>query len=209
MAHKKISLNSISFNLYSYILERLAYTMRIRVRKEEKDQENAEAIDEEQQQGPSATPTASQLTRGCGEGDPMFPKSQLQEISLKSGSTGMTVMNHLKHSSNNPMMKWNNHQHQQQLQPLLLVQHKYNNTGNRYNNNEQQLPNKPPTETQIILNKLNILIRKLKEMEDEDEVTTEWRTVAMTLDRCLLILFFLVYFITIFACFLRSPGYVS
>jgi len=65
-----------------------------------------------------------------------------------------------------------------------------------------------PTEAQIIITKLEILVNKLKSMDEEDEIKTEWRTVAMTFDRLLLIMFFLIYFITIFGCFLKAPGYV-
>ena len=152
------------------------------------------------------------------------------------GSGTMTVVNHFRpqlHPSsssniNHPNInreKWNNQHSQQHLQPLLWMtkQHQHFNINHNLNNHrfnnrlsttppddqQQLINNKPPTEAEIILNKLNILIKKLKDMDEEDEITSEWRTVAMTLDRCLLVFFFFVYFVTIFACFLGAPGYVS
>ncbi|XP_066913379.1 neuronal acetylcholine receptor subunit alpha-3-like [Clytia hemisphaerica] len=65
------------------------------------------------------------------------------------------------------------------------------------------------TEAQLVVSKLDVFIERLRTMDEEDEVKNEWRTVAMTIDRCLLVIFFLVYIVTLLACFLRSPGYVS
>lgn len=77
-----------------------------------------------------------------------------------------------------------------------------------------QTPNKSPfavqpTQAEIILRKLEILVDKLQSMDQEDEIKAEWRTVAMTFDRCLLFFFILIYVITLFACFMKSPGYVG
>lgn len=72
---------------------------------------------------------------------------------------------------------------------------------------EQPFPIQP-TETQILINKLDILIEKLNNNDESEKVKTEWRTVAMTIDRCLVIFFFLVYFLTLVGCFSISPGYV-
>lgn len=72
---------------------------------------------------------------------------------------------------------------------------------------EQENSGVSPTESQILITKLDILIEKLKSNDENDRVKNEWRTVAMTIDRCLVIFFFLVYTITLFGCFSIAPGY--
>ena len=75
-----------------------------------------------------------------------------------------------------------------------------------YNNNRNNYQG--PNEMGILLSKLDILIDKLHSMEEEDLVKTEWRIVAMTIDRCLLYFFALVFLFTLCGCFLTAPGYV-
>ena len=64
------------------------------------------------------------------------------------------------------------------------------------------------TEADLLMAKIDIILKKLEDMDEEDRMQTEWRIVAMTIDRCLLIFFAAVYFITMVACFSKSPGYV-
>lgn len=64
------------------------------------------------------------------------------------------------------------------------------------------------TEADLLMAKIDIMLKKLEDMDEEDRIQTEWRIVAMTIDRCLLMFFAAVYFITMVACFSKSPGYV-
>lgn len=64
------------------------------------------------------------------------------------------------------------------------------------------------TEADLLMAKIDIILKKLEDMDEEDRMQTEWRIVAMTIDRCLLMFFAAVYFITMVACFSKSPGYV-
>lgn len=64
------------------------------------------------------------------------------------------------------------------------------------------------TEADLLMAKIDIILKKLEDMDEEDRIQTEWRIVAMTIDRCLLMFFAAVYFITMVACFSKSPGYV-
>ena len=63
--------------------------------------------------------------------------------------------------------------------------------------------------SETLIDKLDVLINRLHSMDDEDTVRTEWRVVAMTIDRCLLAFFTLVFFLTVIGCFSYAPGYVS
>lgn len=63
--------------------------------------------------------------------------------------------------------------------------------------------------TEKVITRLDVLINHLRTMDDEDAIRTEWRVVAMTIDRCLLIFFTVVFLITVFGCFSYAPGYVS
>ena len=64
------------------------------------------------------------------------------------------------------------------------------------------------TEADLLMAKIDIILKKLEDVDEEDRIQTEWRIVAMTIDRCLLMFFAAVYFITMVACFSKSPGYV-
>lgn len=64
-------------------------------------------------------------------------------------------------------------------------------------------------EADLLLSKIDTIITKLRGMDDEDKVITEWRIVANTIDRCLLIFFALTFLITMLSCFSTSPGYVK
>ena len=68
---------------------------------------------------------------------------------------------------------------------------------------------KNSNDADMIVKRLDIIVEKIKGDEDDDKIKSEWRIVAMTLDKCLLILFVIVLLITIFGCFLNAPGYVS
>ena len=63
-------------------------------------------------------------------------------------------------------------------------------------------------EADILLQKVDILICKLHDLDKESRIKAEWRLVAMTIDRCLLILFAVIFVLTLLGCFLNAPGYV-
>eukprot|EP00795_Rhopilema_esculentum_P005971 gene5971-11332_t len=63
-------------------------------------------------------------------------------------------------------------------------------------------------ETGIIAKKLDIIIEKLSQKERDEKYRQEWRIVAMTFDKCLLIVFCCISIFTILVIFLNSPGYV-
>ena len=64
-------------------------------------------------------------------------------------------------------------------------------------------------EADLLLSKIDTIITKLQDMDEEDRIIAEWRIVANTIDRCLLIFFALTFLITMLACFSTSPGYVK
>ena len=64
------------------------------------------------------------------------------------------------------------------------------------------------SEADILLQKVDILIGKLHDLDKESRIKTEWRLVAMTIDRCLLILFAVIFVVILFGCFLNAPVYV-
>lgn len=217
-------------------MEWLAYKIRVRKPKEPVDEDEAQSVATDFN-GDDNDPIIIGAGNGAvGETEPMFVNnrgggghslSRTSSGTVGGGSGTMSVMNHYRSGHNpttsstsnlnhpnhiNREKKTNNHQ----LQPLLWMakQHQHFNTTNHNFNKRFQPPTndhqqQQKSEGEIILKKLNILIKKLKDMDEEDNITSEWRTVAMTLDRCLLIVFFFIYFLTIFVCFLRSPGYVS
>ena len=57
--------------------------------------------------------------------------------------------------------------------------------------------------------KIDTIIDKLSQRERDERYRQEWRIVAMTFDRCLLIAFCFVIVLTIVFVFLNSPGYVK
>lgn len=57
--------------------------------------------------------------------------------------------------------------------------------------------------------KLDTIIDKLSQRERDERYRQEWRIVAMTFDKCLLIAFCFVIVLTIVFVFLNSPGYVK
>lgn len=57
--------------------------------------------------------------------------------------------------------------------------------------------------------RLDKLVSKVKDDELDDIVKTEWRIVAMTVDRCLLIFFFINFVATLVGVFSHAPGYVA
>ena len=63
-------------------------------------------------------------------------------------------------------------------------------------------------EADILLQKLDILTDKLHDLDRESQIKAEWRLVALTIDRCLLILFAAIFIVTLFGCFLNAPCYV-
>lgn len=220
-------------------MERLAYKIRVRKPKEPADEDEAQSATTDFDGDDNEPIIIGAGNGAVGETEPMFVTNRGggghslngTSSSTVGGVSGtMAVMNHYK-SPHNPTptsasnLNHSNHINREkrsnnhQLQPLLWMakQHQHFNTTN-YNftkrfqpttNEHHQQQQKQKSEGEIILTKLNILIKKLKDMDDEDNITSEWRTVAMTLDRCLLFVFFFIYFLTIFVCFLRSPGYVS
>ena len=64
------------------------------------------------------------------------------------------------------------------------------------------------SDSELLLSKIDVLLDKLRLMEEEGTIKSDWRIVAMTIDRCLLILFAAMVFITLVGCFSISPGYV-
>jgi len=60
-----------------------------------------------------------------------------------------------------------------------------------------------------VTRKLDTIIDKLSQRERDERYRQEWRIVAMTFDKCLLIAFCFVIVLTIFLVFLNSPGYVK
>ena len=64
------------------------------------------------------------------------------------------------------------------------------------------------SEADILLQKVDILIGKLHDLDKESRIKTEWRLVTMTIDRCLLILFAVIFVVILFGCFLNAPVYV-
>ena len=64
------------------------------------------------------------------------------------------------------------------------------------------------SEADILLQKVDILIGKLHDLDKESRIKIEWRLVAMTIDRCLLILFAVIFVVILFGCFLNAPVYV-
>ncbi|XP_047139412.1 neuronal acetylcholine receptor subunit alpha-2 isoform X1 [Hydra vulgaris] len=64
------------------------------------------------------------------------------------------------------------------------------------------------SDSELLLSKIDVLLEKLRSMEEEGTIKSDWRIVAMTIDRCLLIFFALMVLITLFGCFSISPGYV-
>lgn len=220
-------------------MEWLAYKIRIRKPKEPADEEEAQSATTDFEGDDNEPIIIGTGNGTVGENEPMFVNNRggggnhslsgASSSTVGGGSGTMAVINHYR-SSHNPKtsstsnLDHSNHINRQkrsndhQLQPLLWMakQHQHFNTANHNFNkrfqpttNEHHHQQQQKSEGEIILNKLNILIKKLKDMDDEDTITSEWRTVAMTLDRCLLFVFFFIYFLTIFVCFLRSPGYVS
>ena len=63
-------------------------------------------------------------------------------------------------------------------------------------------------EADILLQKVDILTDKLHDLDRESQIKAEWRLVALTIDRCLLILFAAIFIVTLFGCFLNAPCYV-
>ncbi|XP_057306708.1 neuronal acetylcholine receptor subunit alpha-7-like [Hydractinia symbiolongicarpus] len=80
-----------------------------------------------------------------------------------------------------------------------------NHNENTFNRNSYQ---RKVTGAELVISKLDVLIEKIRSMEEQDLVKTEWRIVAMTIDRCLLVFFAFVFLTTFFGCFLTAPGYV-
>ena len=81
---------------------------------------------------------------------------------------------------------------------------------NTTNINNRMLQSKYQFEVnEKVVSRLDVLINHLRSMEEEDAIRTEWRVVAMTIDRCLLILFTCVFLVTVIGCFCNAPGYVS
>lgn len=64
-------------------------------------------------------------------------------------------------------------------------------------------------ECNVISRKMDIIIDKMSQKEKDEKVKLEWRIVAMTMDRCLLVSFFFITVFMIAVIFLNSPGYVS
>ena len=64
-------------------------------------------------------------------------------------------------------------------------------------------------EANLLLSKIDSIVTKLQDMDDEDRIIAEWRIAANTIDRCLMIFFAFTFFITMLACFSTSPGYVK
>lgn len=60
-----------------------------------------------------------------------------------------------------------------------------------------------------VAKKLDTIIDKLSQREKDEKYRQEWRIVAMTFDRCLLIAFCIITVLTIAFVFLNSPGYVK
>ena len=64
-------------------------------------------------------------------------------------------------------------------------------------------------ELDCVSKKLDAIIDKLTQRERDERFRQEWRIVAMTFDKCLLIAFCFVIVLTIVFVFLNSPGYVK
>ena len=64
------------------------------------------------------------------------------------------------------------------------------------------------SELDSINKKLDVIVEKIRGDDDDSQVKSEWRIVAMTIDRCLLYTFIAMLLLTIVVCFSNSPGYV-
>ena len=57
--------------------------------------------------------------------------------------------------------------------------------------------------------RIDQLVERVENEEEDDMMKTEWRIVAMTVDRCLLIFFLVNFVLTLVGVFSLSPGYVA
>ena len=61
----------------------------------------------------------------------------------------------------------------------------------------------------LIARKLDVILQKMKENDDDDEIKYEWRIAALTIDRFFFICSTLVLILIIICCFGTAPGYVA
>ena len=78
-------------------------------------------------------------------------------------------------------------------------------TAKNENNQEKRIGSDPAILE--LSKKLDVICDRLKSMDEEDLVQTEWRTVAMTIDRIVFCVVVFICAITILACILCIPHY--
>ena len=66
-----------------------------------------------------------------------------------------------------------------------------------------------PEDSSLIARKLDVILQKMKENDDDDEIKYEWRIAALTIDRFFLICSTLALILIIIGCFASAPGYVA
>ena len=182
----------LDFSYFRVILDWLSYKVRIRVKeKPEKSAEEMKLTDPLQQFGNSILNNQNDLL--CGPNKMLRQNTNNATVHVKwaanNNKNGVSADGFHHGAGNNN--KFNNKHDQSKVR-----------------NSDRCMPQGQVSETDIFLSKLDVLIQKLYTMDDKESVKTEWRTVAMTIDRCLLFLFLATYMITIFGCFLTAPGYV-
>ena len=64
-------------------------------------------------------------------------------------------------------------------------------------------------EQSAVLTQINFICERLKSADEDDLIHTEWRTVAMTIDKIVFMMFIAMSGLTLFAVILCVPGYVS
>ena len=75
--------------------------------------------------------------------------------------------------------------------------------------NTSERPSSRNSELDLINKKMDVIVEKIRSDDEDAQTKTEWRIVAMTIDKCLLYVFVVLLLLTIIICFSFSPGYVS
>jgi len=176
--HKGPTDPPMSLWMRKFVLDWLSYQVRIRVKED-----------------PNTSKTASQqflaLSKANQNKQPLLINNQ-QDISSKV----------LKSLKTNTEISW------EETKTKVSLHTHNNRNGDLLYYNKNNFNQTKYTEAEMLLQKIDILIDKLHDMDEEDQVKTEWRIVAMTIDRILLVFFAIVFIVTLFGCFSSAPGYV-
>ena len=78
-----------------------------------------------------------------------------------------------------------------------------------HDNDGTNVPDAGQDNILLIARKLDVILQKMKENDNDDEIKYEWRIVALTIDRFFFICSTLVLIFIIIGCFATAPGYVS